>query len=577
MSYAKLKEETYLVRGINNKVSPYDNAKGELRDLVNMNFAAPGALTKRPGSTLYLGATVQNRITGLYEFERLNGSSYIIATANTNAYTVTSSFNPFKTNILNNAIFDFVTFVDRLFACNGQDFFKYDGNTALAYSLPAGASGWGVTAVVGGGLSGVFVASWGYINERGYVGPSAEGITISLNGATFGTIGYVGLTSLAGFGITALQFYRSSPGNTDTFGTTTAVASATTANDTGWPLTTLVNNSNLYFTLAPRYLEIYNNQLFMAGFSSQLSTVYWSNIGEPEGVDPTFFAEFRTNDGDRVSGMKTYNGSLIVTKEKSFHRVTGDNPDNFALQEISDEYGCISNRAMVVWENVLWFLDSSKGIVQYNGAQIDVVSTKLEDTFRSMNVSAARDNAVAIHNRSANEVWFAIPCNGATVNNCIVVYDYVAQDWTTYEGVNVSSLTTAQGNLSLKAPFVGGYSGSIGYYHASLCSDFGAAITCLIVTPSLAKLGQTAETQYRRFYLNLDPVPGTSQPITINLKTNYGSSIALSRTMYQSPFQSRIDFGLPARSIQAEIIHSSATMPLRVFGYTFVGRFQRDV
>ena len=46
----------------------------------------------------------------------------------------------------------------------------------------------------------------------------------------------------------------------------------------------------------------------MAGFSAQPSRVYWSNIGEPEGVDPSFFAEFRTNDGDRLTGLKVYNG-----------------------------------------------------------------------------------------------------------------------------------------------------------------------------------------------------------------------------------------------------------------------------
>ena len=577
MAYEKLKTESYVASGgINSKVSPYNNAENESRDIINMNFATPGALTKRPGTTLFTGATVTGRITGIYEFERLNGSSYVIATANTNAYTVNSSnFSVFKSSLLNSALFDFTTLTDRMFAGNGQDFFKFNGVTSYAYSLPNGASGWGVTAVIGGGLSGLYVASWGYINERGYFGPATNGITISLNGSTFGSIGYVGLTALGGYGITALQLYRSIAGGIDTFGTTTVISTGVTAVDTGFPLTNLTSNDNLFFTLAPKYLEIYNNQLFMAGFSGYQSTAFWSEVGEPEAVDPTFFAEFRTNDGDRITALKSYQGSLLVFKNKSFHRITGDNPSNFALQEITDQYGCVSNRAVVTFEDVCWFLDP-KGIVEYNGANVSVVSNKVESVFKDMNLSAALENAVAIHNRESNEVWFAIPCNGADYNNCIIVYDYLTKAWTRYEGVNVSSIMLGKGALSERAVIVGSYTGSISNFGDSYYSDLGAAITCTIRTAYLAKLGQTSEAQYRRFYLNLDSITGITQPININLYCNYGASLSVSRTMYQNPFQSRIDFGIPARSIQAEIIHSSASLPLRVYGYAFESRFQRN-
>ena len=362
----------------------------------------------------------------------------------------------------------------------------------------------------------------------------------------------------------------------DLFGTTTAPSSAVTVTDAGFPLTNLVTNDNLYFTMAPRFMELYNNQLFLAGFSSQLSTVYWSNIGEPEGIDPTFNAEFRTNDGDRITSLKTYNGSLVVTKERSIHRVTGDNPSNFSLQEISDQYGCISNRAIVVWENRCWFLDT-KGICEYDSASIRIVSNKIEDLFKRMNLSAARDNAAAIHNRDQNEVWFTFPIDGANYNNCIAVYDYLADAWTRYEGVQVSSLWLAQGTLGRKSVIVGGYTGTVSFFGSTFTSDLGQAITCTIKTPFFFEQGQTIEKQWRRFYLNVDPVIGITQPISVNFYTDYGTAASLSRTMYQAPFQSRIDFGLVARSVQAEIVHSSETLSLRVYGYTFESRFQRNV
>lgn len=583
MAYEKNKTESYdLLGGINSKASPYINGVMEFRDLMNVNFFSPGALTKRPGSDLYSGATVIGTISGGVEFERLNGSSYIVVTANTNAYQATpSGYSAFKTGLANNAIFDFVTFVDRLFAANGTDFFKYDGTNTTLYSLPPGATGFGITAIAGGSLpAGNYVTGYGYFNDRGYFGPVSDGATITLDGMSFGSIGYYGLTTLLGYGITSLAFYRSETDSLDLAGTTfLPVGAGLTTGlafvDTGFPLTTQLFNDNVWFTLAPRYMEIFNNQLFMAGFSSIPSTVYWSNIGEPEGIDPTFFAEFRTNDGDRVTGMKGYQGALVVTKERSFHVLGGDNPDNFFIKEVSDQYGCLSNRAMVVYENLLWFLDT-KGIVEYTGANVHVISNQVEPIFQRMNIAAARDQAVGIHYRQYNEVWFSFPVDDSSVNNVVVVYDYLTKAWTRYDGVNPAVLFLAKGTLNNKTVFFGGYSGSLSYVSPSLMSDAGRAVTCLIDTRFAAPAGQTKELQWRRFYLDVDPILGITAPITIHFRTNYGVTIQLTRVMYQNPYQSRVDFGLPSRSIQAEIIQSSATLSFKVNGYTFESRFQRD-
>ncbi len=578
MADGKMKSESYnLMGGINTKASPYVNGPAEFRDLSNLNFVVPGALTKRPGSTLYVGATIAGRITGGVEFERLNGASYLVVTANTNAYTVTNSFNAFNTGLLNNALFDFVTFVDRLFACNGQNFFKFDGSNNTAYSLPPGTnSGFGATAVSGGNIpNGIYVVSYGYLNDRGYYGPASSGFTVTIASPN-SSIQYQGMTTPPGFGISSIFLYKSSLGGIDQFGTTLTVGSTSIFVDTNFPTGNIGSNDNLYFTLAPRYMEIYNNQLFTAGFSSLPSTTFWSAIGEPEGVDPTYSAEFRTNDGDRVTGLKSYNGALVVTKERSFHFIKGDDPSNFLAQEVSDQYGCISNRAMVTFENTLWFLDT-KGIAQYNGANTKIVSNKVEPIFTSMNVAAARENAVAIHYRDYNEVWFAIPCNGATFNNCIVVFDYIAGAWTKYDGIFSSSLFNAKGTLGKKTIFYGGYSGSICAMGASLFGDSGVGITCVAKTSFLASEGQSSEQVYRRFYLNVNPVLGVTQAINVNLYSNFGTTIQASRTMYQNPFQSRIDFGIPGRSIQAEVSHASATLPFQISGFTFESRHQRDV
>lgn len=578
MAYPKNKLETYNeIGGINQKASQYVVGENEVLNIFNMNFIVPGALTTRFGTTLFLGASVSGKITGLYEFERLSGNSYIIATANTNAYVVTSSFNSIRSGLLNNALFDFETFVDRLFMCNGQDFFKTDAVASSNYSLPPGISSpsFGITAAGGGGLSGIFVAGYGYLNERGYYGPASAGITVTLNGISYGSLSYYGMSQPSGFGVTAISLYRSQASQINMYGTTLIPPGSATFTDSS-PISTRPAPDYLYFTLTPKYLEIFNNQLFLAGFSSLPSTVFWSDIGEPEGIDPTFNAEFRTNDGDVIRGLKTYGDQLVVGKERSLHRVIGDNPSNFTLQEISAQFGMLSNFATAIYETKMLFLDT-KGICEYNGANVACISSKVEPIFRSMNIDAARNQAYAVHFRDYSEVWFSIPINGATMNNTTVVYDYLVESWTVYDGFQPSVLALARGNLASKRPLYGSYSGSIAHFDQNVFSDLGQGITSLIRTRYHTAMGHSTEQQFRRFFLDQSTVLGLTQMITIGFQADFATTISATFGIFRDQFQSRVDFGIAAKSLAAVISQHSASLSLRVNGYTMESRYQRSV
>lgn len=644
-----MKSEDYsLLGGINTKVSLYTNGPAEFRDLSNLNFINMGALTKRPGTSLYGGATLPGttliQITGGYEFQKLNGISFIITTSSTLINQWGSNFSsqiifyqghsptaygggvavtvPFGVNP--GKISSAVTFVDRFFICDGSSFYRINTQSlgfttspgplnAYLYSLPPTnliATPTGISQVTG--LTGNISIAASFVNDRGYIGPPGQpttigttnaGITLTNNFSYQWTIGASVVNYLMdSYGVTAIATFRSvTDGAVLNFVTMIPTTYGSTFNwiDTGASLSdtaavapetfylpgtsdgsgpTIPSNFFPFYgrNFLPRYLEVFNNQLFMAGFSASPSTFWWSEIGEPEGIEPDFSTEVRSNDGDVISGLKAYLGSLVITKRKSIHVLSGDNPNNFLLQEISDQYGCVSHRAIVPWNNVLWFLDS-KGIIEYNGANIRCVSTPIEPILNNMNVQAAYDNACGIHVKKFNEIWFAIPANGSTINNQIIVYDYVSNAWTHYDGIQAQSLFNAFGGFNHLTPFAGNYTGSIVYFDPSLTSDNGQGITCSFDSIFFAARGQTTENMYRRFYLNVDPVIGFTQPIQIDFKTNFGSTVQLSRTMYQAPYQSRIDFGLSARSIQASMYHYSASLSLKINGFTVESRFQRNV
>lgn len=634
--YPKEKTEDYLLLGgINTKVSLYSNGPAEFRDLSNLNFINTGALTKRPGTTLYGGVTLPGatltQISGGFEFSKLNGISFIITTSTSYISQWGATFNtpiiyyqnqsplqfggiPVPTGVVPGAISSSVAFVDRLFICEGQNFYRINTTSlgfstghgplnAYLYSLPPTnliALTQGISQAFG--FSGNLSVAASFVNDRGYVGPVGSPIGITTNNSTSyqWTVSATYISFMMDvYGVTAIQVYRSIidgavlnavtliptvHGATFSWIDTGASLSNTAAvapNTFYLPGAEEVEPASVNFPFygrlfIPRFLEVYNNQLFMAGFSLAPSTFWWSEIGEPEGIDPDFSTEVRSNDGDVISGMKSYLGSLMITKRKSIHLLSGDNPNDFILQELSDQYGCVSHRSIVAWNNVVWFLDS-KGIMEFNGANIRCVSDRIEPVFRSMNLQAAYNNACGVHVKKYNELWWSIPANGSTINNQLIVYDYVADSWTHYDGVRAQVLFNAFGGFNTQAPFAGNYTGALVYFDSSLVSDNGQGITCSFDSPFFAARGQTTENMYRRFYLNMDPVLGFTQGITLTFKTNFGSTAQLTRSMYQNPYQSRVDFGLSARSIQVSAYHFSASLPLKVNGFSFESRFQRDV
>lgn len=581
MPYQKIPQESYSnFGGVNNKASRYLTGENEALRLVNLDLSRPGALTTRPGTTFLYGTTLVGRIGGFYEFSKLNGASYIMIAANTVMYAGDAvSLNPIRSGLANDGIFDFVTFVDRLFATNGSDFFKFDGTNSYPFSLPPGPTLASATpSGVGASMVGTFTYAYGYLNESGYFGPAAN--TLNTAAVNNPQVDLAGITTPNGFGITAIVIYRGLVGET-LYRIGYATPPATTFSDTNLPgildpegnLIPLVDN--LYFTLAPQHIELYNNQLFLIGFSSMPSTMVWSEIGKPESILPEYSAEFRTNDGDKLTAAKAFGGQLVVTKQRSVHALSGEDPDNFTIREVTDQYGCVSKRAIATFEQRCWFLDT-KGVCEFNGANTQIVSHKIEETFDVMNVDVAAELAIMQHVKERNEVWTAIPTNGSTFLNTIVVHDYDVGGWWTIEGVNASALNVFKGQFNRQTVGFGTYSGTIHYFDSTLYRDGANGMTCVVQFP-YKDAGNSVEQQWRRLWVDLDPqLGGITKILEVKIYPDQGSSAALHRTLVINEFQDRIDFGIPAKDISVEFIYNSDS-PLRLNGYTIAHRYQRDV
>lgn len=326
----------------------------------------------------------------------------------------------------------------------------------------------------------------------------------------------------------------------------------------------------------PRYLATFDNRLFCAGFSASPSTVWFSDVQEPEGFLPQNNFEVRTNDSDYITAMQSYQTRLYIFKRNSFHVLVGDNPNNFFIQEISPIYGCLNNRSVTIFENVMYFLDR-KGVIEYTGAQISYASTSIQPIFDRMNYNAALTEACAAHDKLRNQVLFAIPIDGSSTNNIVLVYDYVAKAWTSHTGYNPSIFAEIQGYNSVRRLFCGDYSGRVNWFSASFLSDNGSGITLSFKTRYLHDMGDSVQKQFRRLYMNADTL-GTTLANKINMYQDYGSSIVLGTTLLLGAFQDRIDYGISAKSLAFEMITlNTSNSPLKIHGFTIESRLQRKV
>lgn len=327
--------------------------------------------------------------------------------------------------------------------------------------------------------------------------------------------------------------------------------------------------------ISPQFIEVSNNRMFSAGFSAALSSVYFSELAKPDDIEVENFFEVRTNDGDVISALKAYNENLYIFKRRSFHQLSGTDPNSFVLREVSDQYGCLSNRAVATYENSMLFLDS-KGVILFNGANIECISNKIQNIFETMNLPVAQDTATMIHDKQRNQILLGIPVNGASINNLTVVYDYMVGAWTKYDGYNPSVYAMIKGRQSFKSAMFGDYSGIIKNFGPSLYGgDNGSAFTLLMTTRYLTDEGNSIQKMWRRLFLN-DTTNGATNGYTINLRQDHGSSNVLTRTMNFSSFQTRMDFGIQGKSLSFELTNNSANF-VQINGFVLEHRYLRNV
>lgn len=635
MPEPKEKSENYSnLGGVNRKISPYLTPENNMLTVENLDFRTTGSLSTTPGTTQFTTQGATSYISGIVDYFALGytgnarSTTYsIIATTLYSACDVTggtflSVFNYIFTQQTSPFSFSRSLY---LFGANGYDAFTFMGGTqALQYGLPKPSyflNPLSLNIRSPGGLTGPFQLHFAYMRSDGLLGPMTSGYSQATS--SFTSVNFV-LPDLAAafgetlgsFGISGLQVWAEYNGFI--YGSSTLLAPSSGITFTAASYSAMVSDSggagrdyrlqpeeyfgtffygfesdNGSFDVAsgarfstpvglpvpnqPTTFEFYYNQLFAGGFSQAPDTVWYSNVGELEKHDFENSFPFREGDGDIISCLKNYFTQLVIFKTQSCGILRGTDSTNFDLSEVSDQYGCISARGAVVWEQNLWFLDA-KGIAYFNGANTKIISDPVEDYFLRMNVTAAKTQAIMLHVKERNEVWCAIPIDGATYNNIVIIFDYSTPQgaWRTRTIDKVTAINRLNRGVEKDRIYQGTFSGMISSYGHSLTTDLGIGITQTIKTRFHADLGHSVEKQWRRLYLDAKVPSGSTQVFAVNFYTDQGATPAQSSTMILSKTQNRMEIGLASRDLAIELFYNGTEF-LQFNGYTLEYRLQRLV
>ena len=156
-------------------------------------------------------------------------------------------------------------------------------------------------------------------------------------------------------------------------------------------------------------------------------------------------SEFRINTGtsDSLVGLKfadVATGTLLAFKEHSVYRLSNvyGALESVVLDTVTLDYGAINSKVITTIGKDVWFLSDKRGVSslgladngKLTGSDVPV-SEAVKPVIDSINWGAAKDVACAVYNN--NNYYLAIPTEGSTEVNKILIYSFINQSWLGYD------------------------------------------------------------------------------------------------------------------------------------------------
>jgi hypothetical protein len=155
------------------------------------------------------------------------------------------------------------------------------------------------------------------------------------------------------------------------------------------------------------------------------------------------FIDIQPGDGDRITGLGTFQNVIIIFKQFSIYQMTFDDTGDPVVTPVTNAAGCISARSVVNVENDLYFL-SREGIRVlgnepnfFSSIRTNILSKRIEPTTRNINETYfTKSNAIYFD----NQYIMSAPTSSATIDTTLV-YNKEFQAWSKWQGTEADAYT----------------------------------------------------------------------------------------------------------------------------------------
>lgn len=216
----------------------------------------------------------------------------------------------------------------------------------------------------------------------------------------------------------------------DGFGTGIVSSEVLTSTDLTtyvYPTWTTVSGGNNATPPKGSLLEICSERLFVSGNTTAgyQSDVYWSDDSNPDYFSPSALVLVRPDDGDKVTFLKTFLGTLTIGKTNTIQKFyTEGNPSvDWSLSNAFSFVGCPAPYTAAVTPLGIFYL-GRHGLYRFSGQSSELISdsvTKEIDDISQVNIA----DCVGFYWNNEYHLAYASSSSSSATNNRVLVYDIV--------------------------------------------------------------------------------------------------------------------------------------------------------
>ena len=439
---------------------------GEAADCLNVNLDK-GTIKKRDGYSLVQDLSAGGDIQGLFDWEISDGTLTQLIKAGQKLYKITYGGGDayvtaeLGTNALvADGLACFLSRRDRAYVCDGTNFKVTDGTNVYTAHItrPTATTTVVASSAAGSNLDGeydykitFYAPAWGQeslasdatsVEEAIGTGIALSGIPVSSGDAR----------------VTQRRIYRRNKAAGEVvwhYVATIENNTSTTYNDN------ILNEDTSTTEIAPVSVDFTDtNFAFMVNHQdvtflvkNNSDSLYFSRPNEPWSVS-NFIRVGGEGSTERITGLASYGGMLVVFKEKSIWTLDGLSEATFFSRPVVKGIGCASHHSIVQVDGLLYFWGKD-GLYGFDGTLPQKISGPVHDVVMGRNF--ARDHFIVGAEDEVNQsiIW-SYPAAASTENNKQLVFFYgnskIVQrpSWSPWDMGNINYLATVTTNNTLR-------------------------------------------------------------------------------------------------------------------------------